>query len=214
MFDIIDRNGKKELFRWFQAVNKPMKVVVIPDEVEALCNYTFSNHSVGQVDLIWMPDTITEIPMYCFYKCTARAIRMSRNVKTIGEYAFANMPNLWMLKVPEGCNLGIKRYDGTWMNQNTVFYNSPKHAPKWSPWIDFGTEYDTATVLWEGDEGNVLLKSLDLKNWEVVDEGKGVYQYPLDGVKRCFKVGAKNVNPTQRTKDQTYVSRTKTIVIK
>ena len=78
MFDIIERNGKKELFRWFQAVNKPMKVVVIPDDVEAMCNYTFNNRSVGQVDLIWMPDTITEIPMYCFYKCTARAIRMSR----------------------------------------------------------------------------------------------------------------------------------------
>jgi len=215
MFDIIDRNGKKELFRWFQAVNKPMKVSVIPEEVQTLSGYAYNNQSVGQVDLIWMPDSIDEIPMYAFRNCTARAIRMSPNIKVIRERAFAKMPNLLYLYIPEGCKLGIKRYDGVWINQESVFEDSPKYQSKFQTWIDSGIEYDLVTVLWQSDDPTaVLLQSYDLKEWKVVPEGgKGVYQYPVDGVRRVFKVGVPNTKQTARAQGA-YTGKSRSIVIK
>lgn len=215
MFSIIDRNGKKEMFRFFQAVNKPTAIAILEDEIEALSSYSFHNKDVGKLDLIYLPDTITEIPPHAFQGCPARSIRMSRNVKTIYENAFSDMPNLWMLRVPEGCNLGIKRYDGVWVNGESVFANSPKHAAKWKPWIDMVVEDGVATILWEGEPNDVLLTSTDVKTWEVVKTDRPeLYQYKVDGTKRFFKVGTPNTNPTARTKGQAYLSKSGIVQIK
>lgn len=215
MFKIIDRNGKKELFEFVQYVNKPTSVVILDDSIDLLSSYAFNNKYVGKVDLIYITDKITEIPAHCFERCPARAIRMSPNVKVIRERAFSYMPNLWMLRIPEGCNCGIKRYDGIWVNQESLFENSPKHATKWRPWIDTVVEDGIATILWEGEPNDVLLTSTDVKTWEVVKTDRPeLYQYKVDGTKRFFKVGTPNTNPTARTKGQAYLGKSGVVQIK
>ena len=50
-----------------------------------------------------IPDSVTEIGDGVFNRCPETYIHIGGNVKKIGNYAFANMPNLWAVDFEEGC---------------------------------------------------------------------------------------------------------------
>ena len=171
MFSITNDN---KLMRYLNTAN--VQGVIIPDSIKELTGYSFHNKDVKGVRFVWIPDHITEIPDHSFEGSDVEYVRISPNTKRIGDAAFKNCRNLQSIKIPKDCNLGTKRWDGTWANSETVFENCPKLRKTFVPWVDSMTaeyadkRYSTAILF----EGGFLVKSADKVKWSddfVTDKG-------------------------------------------
>ena len=195
MFSKIIRAGKTELFRFLNTKNE--KSVIVPPEIEQLSNMTFSNKDAKGVELVYLHDGITEIPDHCFEGSTVRAVRLSPKTTRIGDAAFKNCANLSYIRVPEGCGLGTKTWNGSWAGSATVFENCPKMRQKWTPWIQYVKEADGRfVILWEG---GFLQRSTDRQNCTNVTEDESGYCVAIpkkDPV--YYRVAIKNETPTYR----------------
>lgn len=196
MFSKVIRAGKTELFRFLNTKNE--KAVIVPPEIEQLSGYTFSNKDAKGVELVYLHDGITEIPDHCFEGSTVRAVRLSPKTTRIGDAAFRNCANLSYIRVPEGCGLGTKTWNGSWAGSATVFENCPKIRQKWTPWIQSVKEADGRfIILWEG---GLLQHSTDKgKTWTHVLNDESGYCVAIpkkDPV--LYRVAIKNETPTYR----------------
>lgn len=78
-------------------------VIVIPNEVDGLkvvrvAENAFKNSK--DIDTIILPDTLEEISANAFFGSSIRRIYIPDSVKTIGEYAFSECPNLESVILP------------------------------------------------------------------------------------------------------------------
>ena len=169
-----------ELFRFIQNKNNPERVIIIPDTIKTLSGYAFSNPDARGVKMVYIPDTITEIPPRCFWGSTVIYVRMSINVKQIFESAFERCDNLQQIYVPEECKLGIKRYDGTYLNSDTVFRNCSA-LRRFQPWLEYHVNGDKLTLLWQVGAVNGELQEADDRKGEfktVSDKGYYITEKP------------------------------------
>ena len=197
MFDIINKEGKRVLFRFLNV--KKERSVIIPTDIDELSEYAFSNKDALDVEAIYIPDHITKIPAHCFQKNKATYIRISPNVKHIGDGAFYNCPNLWKATVPPDCKLGTKRWDGTWANSASVFENCPKHATRFSPWIYGIREKGFVTIMFEANTDAVLQCKSTNKDWiDLPFYRPNLFVADDSGEKKFYRVVEPNTNPTPR----------------
>lgn len=170
MFSIINT----QLYRYLNVVK--VQGVIIPDSVKSLSPYSFSNKDAKGARFVWIPDHITEIPDHSFEGSDVEYVRISPNTKRIGDAAFKNCRNLQSIKIPDGCGLGTKTYNGNWCGGATVFENCPKLRKTFVPWVDLmvaeyaNKRYSTVIMF----EGGFLVKSADKVKWSddfVTDKG-------------------------------------------
>lgn len=163
MFSIINKN---KLYRYMRPTGIDGVVVMKP--INELIPRAFSDSNAKGVRFVWLNDDILEIPDYCFYNADVEYVRISPKTKRIGDCAFKNCKNLVSVKVPEGCLVGTKRWDGTVANTETVFDGCPKLRTKWAPWID------CVKSEWSNDvpagmaiffEGGFLTSTTDKNKW-------------------------------------------------
>lgn len=194
------KNGT-ELFRFIQNKVKPERVVIIPDTIKTLSGYAFSNPDARGVKMVYLPDSITEIPPRCFWGSTVSFVRTSPKLRMIYEYAFERCDNLQQIYLPEECKLGIKRYDGTYINGDTVFRNCSA-LRRFSPWLEYHISDDKLTLLWQVGAVNGELQEADDKKGEfktVSDKGYYITEKPKTAPK-YYKV-IERVEPKPRVKN-------------
>lgn len=192
------KNGT-ELFRFIQNKNKPERVVIIPDTIKTLSGYAFSNPDARGVKMVYLPDTITEIPPRCFWGSTVSFVRTSPKLRMIYEYAFERCDNLQKIYVPPECKLGIKRYDGTYINGDTVFRNCSS-LRKFSPWVEYHDDGEQITILWQGaDELQETDNPKDFKSYKTVSD-KGYYILKRPSVPMYYRI-MERITPTARCKE-------------
>lgn len=211
MFDIINKEGKRILYRFLNV--KKERSVIIPTDIDELSEYAFSNKDALDVEAIYIPDHITKIPAYCFQKNKATYIRISPNVTHIGDGAFYNCPNLWKATVPPDCKLGSKRWDGVYVNGESVFENSPKHAKSFAPWIYGVREQGYVTIMFESTEGSILQYSRDKQNWtDLPFYRPNLFVADDSGDQIYYRVVAPNTMPTKRNPSK-WVAKTRIILL-
>lgn len=199
-------------------------IPVIPDGVTSIGGNSFrfpmGTQYCKDIKYIYIPDSVKQIEPYAFTACkNLECVRMSRNMEWIGDNAFANLPKLWKMKIPDKCNFGCKYYNdqtGEHYYKNEISQiapNCPKLAKKWTPWIEYSSEYGVGTVIFEAEYDNILQMSFDKKNWENVELKQfGLYQYKLDDKTRYFRIVAPNTLKTARNNTD-YIAKTKIIKI-
>ena len=208
------RDGRKvkSLFRVIRSVNPENEPqhLILPDDIEMLEPMSLAD--LYNIKIIYIHDKITEIPPRCFQRSSMSFVRMSPNVQHIYDYAFWNCKNFIKTTIPEGCKLGVKSYTGDYVYAETIFDGCPKYAKNSnSAWIDSTIFKGEATIMYEG---GLLQMSKDLKNWEIIPDVNGLYQYKLDGDVRTFRVVVPNEHPTPRTKDNPYLVKSRIISLK
>jgi hypothetical protein len=205
MLDIIEKDGKQELFRFLNVKN--VQAVILPDTINQLNRYAFSNKDAKKEGLriVYLPYTITEIPAYCFAGSPVEYVIAHPGIKHVGECAFKNCKNLISVKLPGDCTFGIKKAGGGYVNGETVFEGCPKLRKKFQPWIETAkTEFNnkiSQAVFWQGCEYlqfSEKLQALDqymniLENFE---EQQGFY-LGCDG-KGYYRGASRNLIPTPR----------------
>jgi len=210
MLSRIIRSGKVELYRFLNTTKE--RALVIPNDIEQLSGYTFSNKDGRDIDLVYIPDNIVEIPDHCFERSKVRHVRMSPNLKRIGECAFKNCVYLEDIFIPEGCMVGTKTYLGTVCGGDTVFEGCIRKRNKYHPWIDYGLNGKHAIVMYEG--AGYLQITTNKKDWEIVEKGTGLWETDVeDGKEIWVRAVDDNTAPTSRCPGP-YMVKTRTICIK
>lgn len=217
MLDIINRGGKQELYRFLNVKN--VQAVILPDSIDTLSSYAFSNKDAkeGGLRIVYLPYTITEIPAHCFEGSTVEYVIAPPTIKHVGDAAFKNCKNLISCKLPEDCTFGTKKAGGGYVNGETVFEGCPKLRKKFQPWIETAkTEFNEKVyqaVFFQG--GEILQCTSDLKNWEDATNIQKNFeeQQGFDlgaGVKCYYRVVSRNLQPTFRNKGP-YIVKTRLI---
>jgi hypothetical protein len=212
MFSLLNNNT---LYR-FLNLNKDVQGVVVGKPITAISPFAFSRDKADGIRVVWLNDEITEIPDYCFDGLDSlEFIRISPATKRIGDNAFRNCTKLLSVRVPDGCLLGTKRYDGTAANSDTVFQNCPKLRKKFSPWIE------CVESEWHKDipgglaifyEGGFLTSTANKNSWPNNFLGDtGLLISPVIG--NYYRVMDINTMPTKRFPDK-YVAKTRIIQVK
>lgn len=208
MFSIINN----QLFRYLNVAK--VQGVIIPDSIKTLSSYSFRNKDAKGVRFVYIPDNITEIPDHSFEGSDVEFVRISPQTIRIGDAAFKNCRNLQSIKIPKDCNLGTKRWDGTWANSDSVFENCPKLRKTFVPWVDSMTaeyadkRYATAIMF----EGGFLVKSADKVKWSddfVSDKG---WYLPDPESHFYYRVMDINPKPSPRSPGK-YIVRSRVIYV-
>lgn len=211
MWSTINKEGKRVLFRFLNV--EKVRSIVVPNDIDELGEYAFSNKDALNLEAIYIPDHIVDIPAHCFAGNKATYIRLSPKTEHIGDGAFYNCQNLWKATVPPDCKLGTKRWDGTWANSASVFENCPKRAMSFSPWIYGSREKGFVTIMFEANTDAVLqCKSTD-KDWiDLPFYRPNLFVADDSGEKKFYRVVEPNTNPTPRNPGK-WIQRTKTICL-
>ena len=205
-----------ELFRFIQNKNNPERVVIIPDTIKTLNPIAFSNKDATGVKMVYLPDSITEIPARCFQGSTVLYVRTSPKLKQIYDYAFDRCHNLTHIYVPDDCKLGTRRFDGSYLNGETVFSNCPS-LRRYTPWIQYHATDKELFILWQCANGELhesterdpaTFKPIEDKNLV----SKGYYVIPRPKVTMYYRV-IERIKPTSRIKDG-IMPRTGIMVVK
>lgn len=81
--------------------------IYLPDSLNKLHNHAFYNSNISEIRL---PDSIQEIPDGCFQQCSfLKRVKLSSNLITLGEKAFALCDSLEKIYIPYGIT-SIPRY--------------------------------------------------------------------------------------------------------
>lgn len=211
MWSTINKEGKRVLFRYLNV--EKVRSVVVPNDIDELGEYAFSNKDALNLEAIYIPDHIVDIPAHCFAGNKATYIRLSPKTEHIGDGAFYNCQNLWKATVPPDCKLGTKRWDGTWANSASVFENCPKHATRFSPWLHGIREQGYVTILFEGPEGSILQSSPNNRDWTDLPFYKpNLFVADDSGDQIYYRVVAPNTMPTKRNPSK-WIAKTKIILL-
>jgi len=197
-------------------VKKDIQGVVVAKPITALYPHAFSRERAEGIRVVWLNDSITEIPEYCFAGLDSlEFVRISPATKRIGDCAFKNCKNLLSVKVPDGCLLGTKKSDGGVANSETVFEGCTKLRKKFAPWIEcVRSEWhkDIPAGLAIYYEGGFLTSTADKNSWPNNYLGDtGLLISPLIG--SYYRVMDINTMPTPRFPDK-YIAKTRIIQVK
>ena len=89
-----------------------MTIIVIPDSVTSIVQYTFAGCS--SLTSIVIPDSVTTIGEYAFYGCTSlTSIVIPDSVTSIGSYAFEDCSSLTSVTIGNGVtSIGTSAFHG------------------------------------------------------------------------------------------------------
>lgn len=83
------------------AFNKAgIKNINLPNSISIIGEYAFTNSDIESIE---MPMNVRDIPRGCFYDCKnlKSVVLCSKDIKNIGDYAFANCPILTTINLPQ-----------------------------------------------------------------------------------------------------------------
>ena len=100
-----------------------MKNVTLPNTLTAIPNYTF--YECSALENVNIPATLTKVGDYAFHACTTISeITLPDTVTSIGKYAFDGCHNLSYIRVPLGLSdIGAYAFDLSDAKTNLITYN-------------------------------------------------------------------------------------------
>ncbi len=149
--DFIIENG------WLIEYTGPGGAVVVPDGVIVIGSGVFQdNPNVDKITSITLPDSVVELYDGAFRYCTGmKNIRLSKNLKIIGHWAFLNCSSLTNLTIPESVtHISESVFDGC-VNLELLTL-PPKFNPKNGTNVHWGINYKYFTKL--ATDGTKLVK--------------------------------------------------------